>query len=59
MLKEECHTQQIFFSVNYSQGSVLRLIYALFDCVELFVTLVHVYILFSMRVNYYMVCLMV
>ena len=51
MLKEECHTQQICFCfcLHYSQGSVLRLIYVLFDCVELFVTLVHVYIIFSMK----------
>ena len=50
MLKEKCHMQQIFcFCLHYSQGSVLRFIYALFDCVELFVTLVYFYTFFSMK----------
>ena len=50
MLKEECHTQQIFFCycLHYSKGSVLSFNYALFACAELFVTLVRLHI-FSMK----------
>ena len=41
---------QIFcFCLNYSQSTVLSFIYTFFDCVELFVTLVHVNIYFSMK----------
>ena len=37
------------FCLDYLQVKVLRFINVLFDCVELFVTLAHVYIFFSMK----------